>query len=402
MSLKPASPLAPQALNGESSPGILSPSIRSPTMPGSRNSSRSNLQVYFQDVPNDVDVMPTLGRVRRPSREKISELVDITDVEAVVVADAISNGTATSTIDLFNLDEIRSVTSVKTSHGRLFEKYTLVKVLGEGAYGMVTEVQKKGSNETYATKTLGQDEEIEIKILRQMNHPHVIRLHEAIRDGDQLCLIMDLCDGDLDGWIESKKDNAWKVYGKVESSDVGRFSVQMLSAMTYIHYHHIAHRDVKPGNFLLQSARGKTDLMLTDFNLAHIFKDGEHMTDDCGSLNYTAPEVLCKDYTELCDVWSTGMVIYSLVCGRVVWPSDWGEEETMAMIRKGEVDLQKASRLNDFDAGCKDLLKKLLVLEDAGRPTAKEALKHKWLKAYVNPVEQSKDQAASQGCCTIS
>jgi len=337
-------------------------------------------------------------RVRRPSRKAAA--ADVADTTLEVM----SHGTASSATDLLNLhlDEIRSMTSVRISQGNLIDKYDTVKILGEGAYGYVTEVVKKGSGENFATKVLSEKEESEIQIMKWLSHPHIVRLHEVVRDDDQLCLIMDLCpDGDMSSWIESRRDNEWKVYRDIDNSQLAKMSVEMLSAISYLHHHQVAHRDVKPGNFLLwKFSDGTMSLKLADFNLAAVFQEGQPMTQACGSLNYMAPEVIQESYTELCDVWSVGMVIHKLVCGRVAWPSGCSEETCKEMILKGDIRLDGHRWERQDLAGCKDLLMKLFCSESAGRLTAKAALKEKWLVAHL---KNSKEHSnPSKGCCIIS
>ena len=101
-------------------------------------------------------------------------------------------------------------------------------------------------------------------------------------------------------------------------SEEGAASImrQLLSAITYCHNNKIVHRDIKPENLILESGSPDAAIKLIDFGYSQVFKSDEHMKLQYGTCYYIAPEILEGDYTEKCDVWSCGVIMFLLLCGQ--------------------------------------------------------------------------------------
>ena len=143
-----------------------------------------------------------------------------------------------------------------------------------------------------------------------------------------------------------------------------------------MHHLSIAHRDIKPSNWLIAAKGFFPVFKLSDFGLAVEFQPGEHMTKTCGSFMYMAPEVFKKSYNELCDVWSSGMVIYELVCGKPFF-RNIPEGQMEAAVWKActsEVKLEE-QEWDHQRPWLKTWLQQMLVKE-SGRPAASMALNH--------------------------
>jgi calcium-dependent protein kinase len=91
---------------------------------------------------------------------------------------------------------------------------------------------------------------------------------------------------------------------------------QIFSAIKYCHSKSICHRDLKPENFLLKNEEDVSSIKLIDFGLSKKLNENELMSQPNGTPYYIAPEVLRGKYTEACDNWSLGVLIYILICGR--------------------------------------------------------------------------------------
>lgn len=297
---------------------------------------------------------------------------------------------------------LRSPGSACSRHVPLLEQYNEMRILGEGAYGVVSEVADKGSRASFASKTVSlENEQAEVSILRLMKHENIVHLHEILRDPYQLHLILELCSGgDLESWVqENKQQNSFLVYTTPAPSVVARYAWQMLSAIVYIHAHEICHRDLKPDNFLFADAALFT-LKLTDFSFACYFVKGEYMSKACGSLGYIAPEALSKHYTELCDVFSLGMVVHTIVVGRSYWPSTVKEEALKTLIKEANIMLEDKRWAHHVD--CKLLVAQMLLKEQAGRPSAKVLIKDKWLRANGEQTFESKKEGQKKHYCVVS
>ncbi len=90
---------------------------------------------------------------------------------------------------------------------------------------------------------------------------------------------------------------------------------QVLSAVAYCHSNKIVHRDIKPENLLLASGDKDARVKVIDFGTSRVFDAGKKMTSKIGTPLYIAPEVLNNSYTEKCDVWSCGVILYVLLSG---------------------------------------------------------------------------------------
>lgn len=89
----------------------------------------------------------------------------------------------------------------------------------------------------------------------------------------------------------------------------------MLSAVSYCHSKKIVHRDLKPENLLLESNRPDSEIKVIDFGTSRFYDPSRKMNSKFGTPYYIAPEVLKKSYTEKCDVWSCGVILYILLSG---------------------------------------------------------------------------------------
>jgi len=156
----------------------------------------------------------------------------------------------------------------------------------------------------------------EIKILKKVRHPHVVHLYEVrgvdvkskiIETEKELYLVTEFVSGGelFDHIVKHKR---------LLERHACRLYHQLLQAVEYIHESGIVHRDLKPENLLLDYDKS---LKLVDFGLGNLYDPGEVLSTACGSPCYAAPEMIAgKKYEGLrSDVWSTGVILYAMVCG---------------------------------------------------------------------------------------
>eukprot|EP00829_Urostomides_striatus_P004140 TRINITY_DN14472_c0_g2_i1.p1 TRINITY_DN14472_c0_g2~~TRINITY_DN14472_c0_g2_i1.p1 ORF type:complete len:182 (+),score=24.71 TRINITY_DN14472_c0_g2_i1:39-548(+) len=143
----------------------------------------------------------------------------------------------------------------------------------------------------------------EINILKILDHPNIVRLFEVFQDSKRFYLVTELCTG---GELFDKLGQQ-KAYTEKEAACIMK---QLLSAVVYCHSKKVVHRDLKPENLLMESATKNARLKVIDFGTSQMFDTNKKMTTKIGTPLYIAPEVLQKSYTEKCDIWSCGVILY--------------------------------------------------------------------------------------------
>ncbi len=253
--------------------------------------------------------------------------------------------------------------------------------LGTGTYGRVMKVNHRGTGKFYAVKAINvtrlEPKQVsklyaEISIMREMDHPHIVRLREVFYTKLQICIVMDLCKGgELFNLVT---ENPGECATEAEIAQAVR---RMMGAIHYLHKHRIVHRDLKLENWLLETPGDLSSIKLIDFGLSKHFADEEHMHQAVGSTYYVAPEVLLGNYTEKCDLWSMGVITYMMLSGS---PPFWGnnDQQIRNRIIRGQYTTSDKVFKN-VSKGGKDFIAMLLKLDPSSRPDAGKALRHSWL-----------------------
>ncbi|EHL03151.1 putative protein kinase kin1 [Glarea lozoyensis 74030] len=170
-------------------------------------------------------------------------------------------------------------------------------------------------------------------------------------------------------------------HGRLKEKQARKFSRQIASALDYCHRNSIVHRDLKIENILISKTG---DIKIIDFGLSNLFAPRSHLKTFCGSLYFAAPELLqAKAYTgPEVDVWSFGIVLYVLVCGKVPF-DDQSMPALHAKIKKGLVDYP-----NWLSVECKNLISRMLVTDPKQRASLQEIMNHPWMiKGFGAPPE---------------
>jgi ankyrin repeat protein len=202
-------------------------------------------------------------------------------------------------------DEVISLSSFK-----------ILSEIGSGSFARVYKVQKLDSKEFYAMKSLNKDflsrrKQLkyaigEGKILKQLDHPFIVKLHYAFQSPKSLYYLLDYCpNGDLAMQLTD--------HAVFSESEAKFFIIELILALEYLHSLDILYRDLKPENILLDS---NGHICLTDFGLA---KDSKTVASASfvGSPAYLAPEMLTdKISSKASDVYTLGLVFYELLAGK--------------------------------------------------------------------------------------
>lgn len=218
--------------------------------------------------------------------------------------------------------------------GKIAGLYDLEETLGRGHFAVVKLARHVFTGEKVAVKVIDKSklDEVsrahlfqEVRCMKLVQHPNVVRLYEVIDTQTKLYLILELGDGgDLYDYI-MRHDSGL-------SEEVARtYFRQIVRAISYCHRLHVVHRDLKPENVVFFEKLGT--VKLTDFGFSNRFCPGQKLETSCGSLAYSAPEILLGDSYDApaVDVWSLGVILYMLVCGQAPF-QEANDSETLTMI----------------------------------------------------------------------
>ena len=271
-------------------------------------------------------------------------------------------------------------TFVQKASGKLLDSYDVIKQLGKGGYGKVYEVRSKKTGEYRACKHLSklniknlEKFRREIEILKKLDHPNIIKLYELFESERSLYLIMEECKG---GEIFDRIIQRIQTKQMYSEKDAANIIQQVMSCIQYCHNNNICHRDLKPENLLYLNSGSETDnrIKVIDFGLSQHTK---RLKTKVGTAYYVSPEILTGKYTELCDIWSAGVILYILLSG--VPPFNGPSDQ---VIYQKIMEMKFTFPENQWkyvSKEAKDLLCHMLAPEK-NRYNAERVLKHPWFK----------------------
>ena len=277
--------------------------------------------------------------------------------------------------------KIGKETFVGLGNRALRDCYEFTKNLGKGGYGKVFQVRQKISNKLFACKKLSKLNinnlikfRREIDILMKMDHPNIIKLYDVFESQNSLYLIMEECyGGELFDRILKRIENN-SMYTEKEACEIIR---QVMGAIEYCHNQGIAHRDLKPENllYLKEGPEENNPLKIIDFGLSQDLNIKKILSSKVGTAYYVSPEILQGKYSEKCDVWSAGVILYVLLSGEPPFngPSDSVIYSKIKQFKFAFPEKKWHSISNE----AKDLLSKMLVPE-AERLSASQIMNHPW------------------------
>ncbi|XXG94088.1 Calmodulin-dependent protein kinase cmk2 [Hypoxylon texense] len=257
-------------------------------------------------------------------------------------------------------------------------KYRFGRTLGAGTYGIVREAD--GPDGKVAIKIIlkknvrGNERMVwdELDMLQRLKHPHIVRFVDWFESRDKWYIVTELATGGelFDRICEQ---------GKFTEKDASQTIKQVLDAVNYLHNRNVVHRDLKPENLLYLSKDPDSDLVLADFGIAKMLdaKD-EVLTTMAGSFGYAAPEVMLKKgHGKPVDMWSLGVITYTLLCGYSPFRSE-NLQDLIDECSNGKVVFHERY-WRDVSADAKDFIMRLLQPDPDDRSTSQQALKHPWL-----------------------
>ncbi|RID54646.1 hypothetical protein BRARA_G01950 [Brassica rapa] len=265
---------------------------------------------------------------------------------------------------------------------RLVGDYELGRRLGSGSFAVVWLAKHRSSGLEVAIKEIDKkklnpkvrDSLLkEISILRTIDHPNIIRLHEAIETGDRIFLVLEYCSGgDLAEYIN--------LHGKVSEPVAKHFMRQLALGLQALQEKHCIHRDLKPQNLLLSSKEVTPLLKIGDFGFARSLTPEAMAETFCGSPLYMAPEIIRnRKYDAKADLWSAGAILFQLVTGKPPFDGTNQFQLFHNIVRDTELKFPEDA-LNEIHPDCVDLCKSLLRRDPIERLTFREFFSHRFLQ----------------------
>jgi len=268
---------------------------------------------------------------------------------------------------------------VRRNSGLVTDDYEFLSPpIGRGAFGEVRKATHNASSIARAIKIIArrhadrEQEEVlmnEVNLLKNLDHPQIMKVLEFYKDRNFFYIVSEFCGGgDL---FERMKHSTFS------ETRAAKVMCQILQGVNYLHLHGIVHRDLKPENILFETSSDDSNIKIGDFGVSRALKKGAKLHSTVGTILYIAPEVLKNSYNEKCDIWSCGVILYTLLFGR---PPFYGktESEVEEKILKGVYSFSgKEGHMVSKEA--KGFIQKLLTYNPNDRYSAAQALKDPWL-----------------------
>ncbi|XP_051037540.1 sperm motility kinase 2B-like [Phodopus roborovskii] len=258
------------------------------------------------------------------------------------------------------------------SYENLRAQYTILRTIGQGGCAQVKLAHHRLTGAAVAIKVLLKEKhqafpiKSEVRIMKRMNHPNIISLHQVIETEQNIFLILELADGrELWDWIQQ--------VGYLQEGMAQKIFKQIVHAMCYCHDQGIVHRDLKPDNIMVD-ARGKVKII--DFGLGALVRPGTKLYRFCGALRFGAPEFFLRqpyDGTKV-DTWNLGVLLYFMVTGTLPFEGTTFEE------LGSKVLLGRYNVPSHLSQDLQDVIRCLLTVNPMQRPTLKDIMDHPWLR----------------------
>ncbi|XP_065104819.1 serine/threonine-protein kinase MARK2 isoform X5 [Paramisgurnus dabryanus] len=274
--------------------------------------------------------------------------------------------------------------------------YRLLKTIGKGNFAKVKlarhvltgkEVAVKIIDKTQLNSSSLQKLFREVRIMKLLNHPNIVKLFEVIETEKTLYLVMEYASG-------GEVFDYLVAHGRMKEKEARAKFRQIVSAVQYCHQKCIVHRDLKAENLLLDA---DMNIKIADFGFSNEFTMGNKLDTFCGSPPYAAPELFQGkkyDGPEV-DVWSLGVILYTLVSGSLPFDGQ-NLKELRERVLRGKYRIPFY-----MSTDCENLLKKFLILNPTKRGSLEQQImRDRWmnvgheedeLKPFIEPQPDYKD-----------
>ncbi|CAO2627265.1 Serine/threonine-protein kinase BRSK1, partial [Lemmus lemmus] len=258
-------------------------------------------------------------------------------------------------------------------HAQYVGPYRLEKTLGKGQTGLVKlgvhcitgqKVAVKIVNREKLSESVLMKVEREIAILKLIEHPHVLKLHDVYENKKYLYLVLEhVSGGELFDYLVKK--------GRLTPKEARKFFRQIVSALDFCHSYSICHRDLKPENLLLDE---KNNIRIADFGMASLQVGDSLLETSCGSPHYACPEVIKGEKYDgrRADMWSCGVILFALLVGALPFDDD-NLRQLLEKVKRGVFHMP-----HFIPPDCQSLLRGMIEVEPEKRLSLEQIQKHPW------------------------
>ncbi|KAG0333983.1 NUAK SNF1-like kinase 2 [Podila humilis] len=265
--------------------------------------------------------------------------------------------------------------SYRRKYGEL-PGYSYIGTIGQGNFGKVLLAENDTTGEQVAVKILekaqfkSEQQRLhatrEARLMATLRHPNIVDVKTVLEDDARILIVMEnLTGGELFDYISNK--------GCLDEKEARRIFHQIVLAIHYCHENNVVHRDLKPENILLDSEK---NVRVADFGFGNNWHKDRHLTTYCGSPFYAAPEMVSGTpyIGPETDVWSLGVILYVLVCGRL--PFDASDlPQLFAQIKRGNYQKPREGSIDVCS-----LIHRMLTVDPKRRATLSGVLRSRWMR----------------------
>ncbi|GMM30516.1 serine/threonine/tyrosine protein kinase [Martiniozyma asiatica (nom. inval.)] len=332
----------------------------------------------------------------------------LTQGDEISVGNGVSNDTLRMVVHLPMLE-----VNLKNQDG--IHKHFIIsdEIIGSGAFATVRKAVERETGITYAAKIISKKKAFtsgmdgvtrELRILKNLDHPGIVRLKSFYEDETEYYIVMEyVSGGDLMDFVAG--------YGIIEEEPAREIARQIVDAIKHVHSKGISHRDLKPDNILI-AQDNPVIVKITDFGLAKGKENESQMKTFCGTLAYLAPEVLnnkksrvkkrylgngkikADSYSNKVDMWSIGCLLFVIMTGHL--PFGGSTQDVMFKnITEGNYHDELLKKVQISSEG-RDFIARLIEPDVDLRMDAEISLLHPWLRNINSDVCLSQSQSGSQ------
>lgn len=268
-------------------------------------------------------------------------------------------------------DYIIEQTITKSTGEKITKQYAKGRLLGKGSDIEVFEVVSLENKKQYAAKIYSKNKlksgklkqrlKTEIRIQTKLSHPNIIKFENFFEDTENIYILVELCSNkNLFELLRRRK--------RLTEMEAQCYISQFISGLKYLHSQKIIHRDLRLNNLFLTE---KLELKVGDFAYAtKVEFEGERKKSICGTPNFMAPEVIDGSHSYEADIWSLGIVLYTILLGKPPFHTD-NSQKTYSKIKSGNFSYPEGCSISD---SAKELINRILVVDFSSRPSLDQIL----------------------------